>query len=265
MISANSMTVPILSGHITARRVLDAISVEDALSKTGEVILNKSNLVVAGAQQAIIGLLKGQSDLFTPSFITLGSGGDYEQESSTDTGSRVGPLYTDTSLRIVESRIPILYADDGDTPTSWKYVAVARPHEALTAGFNELGVETENGTLISHFITEADETTRAVKYTKTSLEYLIVEWTYSLLLATPTSYITATENVNSGLLRSASGGSNPLNASVPAFIQPGATTTLAVVSTTSTAQIGDLTLQEGSVIRAELVDGSSAIIILEQI
>jgi len=150
-----------------------------------DLVLDRPNLVVDTAQTALLGLLQRQFTDYAPAYIVLGAGGDLEQVSKQDFGSRVAPAVTDTEVREVVARLPILQItpDDSDD-TSWDYVTIARPHEANTTSLNELGLETANNTLIAHVVTDPDAgESRAKKYVKSSLEYLVVRWTMTFTLS----------------------------------------------------------------------------------
>jgi hypothetical protein len=163
-----------------------------------ELIHCGDNLIVDSANTILAELLRRNFTDYMPFYITVGDGGDLEQEAKVDTGGRVGPALTDTEVRSVIAKLPIVQvtspgsaspspglSPSPSNPTStWTYIAIARPHEALTTSLNELGVETLNGTLFSHYITPVDDTGRATKYVKSSLEYLVVKWTFSLELIT---------------------------------------------------------------------------------
>lgn len=156
------------------------------------------NLVVASANTVIAKLLQRDFTNYMPFYVTLGSGGDLEQVAKSDTGGRVAPEVGDTEVRSVVAKLPIVQvtspastspspspSPSPDNPTTlWTYVAIARPHEALTTSLNELAVETLNGTLFSHYVTPVDDSGRATRYVKSSLEYLIVRWSFSLELIT---------------------------------------------------------------------------------
>jgi hypothetical protein len=150
----------------------------------GEPILDAPNLVVNGAAKALAKMMQRSFSEFMPRFITLGSGGDLEQLSKVDTGARVAPAVTDEDIREVIARLSItLVEPDLTVDNAWTYTAIARPVEALSALINEFGVESENGTLISHFITATPPgDVRSEKFSKSSLEYLVVRWTFTLTL-----------------------------------------------------------------------------------
>ena len=148
-------------------------------------VLDKPNLVVDTAQDMVLGLLKRQFTDYAPAYIVLGSGGDLEQVSKQDFCARVAPAVSDTSVRAVVARLPIIQiTPDPDDETSWDYITIARPHEANTTALNELGLETANNTLISHVVTDPESgQVRAQKFVKSSLEYLVVRWTMTFTLS----------------------------------------------------------------------------------
>ena len=181
-IEANNMTGAVLRGRVSAYTVPGHIPESLVLDYEATPVFEGKNMVVAGAQGVVAALLRGDVDNKLPSYISIGSGGDLDQDTRIDTGSRVGPAVTDTSLRRTGYRIPIVTTEDGASAVNWKYVAVARPHEALSPVLNEFGVETEDGTLISHYVTAAAPDGRATQYCKTSLEYLVIKWEFTLNL-----------------------------------------------------------------------------------
>jgi hypothetical protein len=150
----------------------------------GDPVIDHENLVVNGASTVLSKLLQRSFSEYMPRFITLGSGGDLEQLSKVDSGSRVAPAVTDDSMREVIARLPIILVDPDETAeNTWTYVAIARPVEALSAIINEFGVESENETLISHFVTATlPGESRSEKFSKSSLEYLVIRWTFTLNL-----------------------------------------------------------------------------------
>lgn len=181
-IEANNMTGAVLRGRVSAYTVPGHIPESLVLDYEATPVFEGKNMVVAGAQGVVAALLRGDVDNKLPSYISIGSGGDLDQDTRIDTGSRVAPKVTDTGLRRTSYRIPIVTTEDGASDVNWKFVAVARPHEALSPVLNEFGVETEDGTLISHYVTAAAPDGRATQYCKTSLEYLVIKWEFTLNL-----------------------------------------------------------------------------------
>ena len=181
-IEANNLTGAALMGRVSAYTVPGHIPESLVLDYEATPVFEGKNMVVAGAQGVVAALLRGDVENKLPSYISIGSGGDLDQDTRLDTGARVGPAVTDTSLRRTSYRIPIVTTEDGVSAVNWKYVAVARPHEALSPVLNEFGVETEDGTLISHYVTAAAADGRATQYCKTSLEYLVIKWEFTLNL-----------------------------------------------------------------------------------
>lgn len=185
-ITASSRHCAELKGSFTIWSVPADVPYEEVLNNLGTPILDAQNLVVNSALTVLVQLMRGNTNDYVPAYITIGSGGDLNQTTRLNTGSRVAASITDTYVRMPVARIPIVLTEDAAETNSWYYVAVARPHEALAPIINELGVETRNGTLVSHYITDSDPTLagRAQRYVKTSLEYLIIRWKYELALVT---------------------------------------------------------------------------------
>lgn len=143
------------------------------------------NLIVNTAENVLVGLMRRDVAAYLPQSVVIGSGGDLEQVSKLDSGARVAPASSDTEVRQVIARLPIVQVtyDAGVDPNTFTYVAVAKPAEATTGSLNELGLEAANGTLISHYVTEVgDDGTRARKFAKSTLEYLVVRWSLTLSL-----------------------------------------------------------------------------------
>lgn len=213
------------------------------------------NLVVNSASDVIVGLLRGQVEDFLPSYISVGSGGDLDQNTGSDTGARVAPAVEDTSMRSTVARIPISTTEDGNLTNEWAYVAVARPHEAISPMLNEFGVESANGTLISHYVSAADESGRATRYCKTSLEYLVIRWTYSFTVAT--SEFAIVEGPEDGIYLVINSDGNEIY-TLRAEQNPGSNTFLSFLATITTGATGTIDLQSDNTVISQLADGSSA-------
>jgi len=183
-ITASSRHCAALKGSFTMWSVPATVPYDEVLANLGEPILDAKNLVVNSALTVLVQLMRGNTNDYVPAYITIGNGGDLNQTSKLHMGIRVPAAITDTYVRMPVARIPIVLTEDATTTNSWYYVAVARPHEALAPVINELGVETRNGTLVSHYITDSDPSLggRATRYVKTALEYLIIRWKYELAL-----------------------------------------------------------------------------------
>lgn len=174
-----------LSGHVRVTAVPKAISESQVVATASalEPIFSRKNLIVDTAADVVAGMFRRDYENYMPYYISVGSGGDLDQTTLLDTGRRVAPAVTDTRIRSLVYRIPILQANTVSN-TSWTYVAVARPHEALTTSLNELTLETLNGTLISHYVEPAPPgEVRAEKHVKSSLEYLVIQWTLTFDLS----------------------------------------------------------------------------------
>jgi len=144
------------------------------------------NLVVNSAETVLVGLMRRDIAAYIPQNVVIGTGGDLEQVSKLDSGARVAPAATDTEVRQVIARLPIVQVvyDEAADPNTFTYVAIAKPSEATTGSLNELGLESANQTLISHYVTEpAAGETRAKKFPKSTLEYLVVRWSLTLTLS----------------------------------------------------------------------------------
>jgi len=173
-----------LSGKVCVTTVPADIAEDQvfAAAKIATPLFNRKNLIVNSAEDVIAGMFRRDYENYMPYYISIGSGGDLDQTTLLDTGERVAPALTDTKIRSLVYRIPIIQANTVSA-TSWTYVAVARPYEALTTSLNELTLETLNGTLISHYVEPAlPGEVRAEKHVKSSLEYLVIQWTLTFNL-----------------------------------------------------------------------------------
>lgn len=166
-----------LKGSVELFTCTDPLLLNQTLLYKGE------NLIVSTAETVIVKMFMREYTDYMPYYIGVGDGGDLEQLSKKDAGTRVAPELTDTEIRSVVARLPILQVNF-ESDTSWTYVAIAKPHQANTMSLNELTLETFNNTLISHFVTIPDPgETRSKKFIKSSLEYLVVRWTLTFDLA----------------------------------------------------------------------------------
>jgi hypothetical protein len=225
------------------------------LEALGEPTWEARNLVVNSASDVIVGLLRGNVADYLPTYISVGSGGDLDQSSGLDTGARVGPAITDTGMRSTVARIPITTTEDGAYSNEWSYVAVARPHEAISPLLNEFGVESADGTLISHFVAAEDATGRATRYCKTSLEYLVIRWTYTFAVAT--SEFGLLQDVDSGTYLVINEDGEEVF-TLRASQNPGANTFLSFLATITTGAPGTIDLQSDKTVISQSADGTSA-------
>ena len=166
-------------------------------------------------------------------------------------------------MRSTVARIPIATTEDGAFTNEWAYVAVARPHEAISPLLNEFGVESRNGTLISHFVTPADGTGRATRYCKTSLEYLVIRWTYTFTIATSEFAIVAGPEPGTYLVIDANTGEQLFT--LAAGENPGSNTFLSFLTTVTTGAAGTIDLQSDNTVISQSADGTSASIDTQEI
>jgi hypothetical protein len=171
MSKALSTDLTTLTGKLSGSVSIDTVSETEVVS-----LLKGDNLVVSSAQDVIVGLLKREFASFAPHYIVIGDGGDLEQVAKVDSGARVAADITDTEVRRVIARIPIVQVE-ATSSTSWTYVAVAGKNDAVTPVINELGLESFNNTLISHYITPVNDDGRASTYPKVQGEFLVIRWT----------------------------------------------------------------------------------------
>lgn len=156
------------------------------------------NVVCFGMYDAIQhGFMLRSFDAWAPASIALGFGGDYDQPDDpdatapTDQGRRVDPQYSDAYVRKQFHVAAVRQVREG-LPTSDRravFVAVIRPDDGTTDAedaarpfLNEFGLLSRNGTLLAHFVPEADpDTGRARRYAKSSALWLVIEWTVELV------------------------------------------------------------------------------------
>lgn len=159
--------------------------------QTWELLEEGPNIVCDGMYDAVHNLLLRNFTEWSPTEISVGFGGDYSQPDDpvgsppSDTGARVAPLASDTYVRKPIQSIPILQVTDPAVPSSTRatYIALVDP-DGLTTDvgdpdkpyINELGLLAANGTLLAHYVTAADGGGNATQYTKTDLEWFVVEW-----------------------------------------------------------------------------------------
>jgi hypothetical protein len=169
----------VISGHI---RVFTAPAESDPLSLDQlTAIIDHKNLIVDSAETVMLGLLSRDFSNYAPYYICIGSGGDTDRDTGFDAGERVPPDVSDTAIRSLVLRIPIIQTDVVDNTVT--YTAIARPHQGLTSALNELTLETMNNTLISHYVEQsAPGEVRAKKHVKSSLEYLVIRWSLTFTL-----------------------------------------------------------------------------------
>jgi hypothetical protein len=252
-VAAHTRAVSGLTGRLEVWSVPHDTELE--LEGLGTPDWEANNLVVNSAGDVIVGLLRGNVADYLPAYISVGSGGDLDQDSGLDTGVRVGPVVTDTKMRSTVARIPITTTEDGAYSNEWSYVAVARPHEAISPLLNEFGVESANGTLISHFVAPEDLTGRATRYCKTSLEYLVIRWTYTFAVATSEFRILQDSESGTYLVINEDGDEV---FTLQAAQNPGANTFLSFLTTITTGAPGTIDLQSDNTVISQSADGTSA-------
>lgn len=250
---------------ITGRVMITSVpaDVEDPLAPCSRatVLFDEKNLVVNSAGRVISELLRGRVTDFVPAFITLGAGGDHQQDARIDVSERVGPEVTDTYVRHPLYRIPIISTENGDDSLQWSFVAVAKPHEAISPIINELGLESRNGTLLSHYVTDADASGRATKYCKTSLEYLVIRWHYTLELFINVSNDVVVGEPNYAMQTQDSSGTFGLLATV---LTPEGPTTQGIPTLNADNVQGTLAVQDGGTIDSADASNTAGSITLEE-
>ena len=110
----------------------------------------------------------------TIAFIDIGNGGDAEPISKADTGQRVAPVSTETSIRSRISRLNIDWVQDMTTYKN--FIAATNPQQLNDRPFNEVALIANSGRMLAHWVFERTSNGRAKKYTKTDLLWLIYTW-----------------------------------------------------------------------------------------
>lgn len=107
--------------------------------------------------------------------IHVGTGGDLDPTTLVDTGARVAPVGTETTIRRKVFEMPIQYtAASGSTVELY---GAARPESFTSTEINELALITTDNNMLSHWVSIADPATgRATDYTKTEFMWLVVKW-----------------------------------------------------------------------------------------
>lgn len=134
------------------------------------------NHISDSAIDILLGLLGREVDEKAVSIISVGTGGDINPATGLDTGARFAPLDTEDEMRQSIVNAPIAHVETDSINKRITYTAVLKTEEGNSDAINELGLLSEDGTMLSHFITPADMSGRATKYVKTDLLYMVVRW-----------------------------------------------------------------------------------------
>ena len=134
------------------------------------------NHISDSAIDILLGLLGREVDEKAVSIISVGTGGDINPATGLDTGARFAPLDTEDAMRQSIVNTPIAHVETDSINKRITYTAVLKTEEGNSDAINELGLLSEDGTMLSHFITPADMSGRATKYVKTDLLYMVVRW-----------------------------------------------------------------------------------------
>lgn len=111
------------------------------------------------------------------SIISVGTGGDINPATGLDTGARFAPLDTEDAMRQSLLNAPISHVETDSINKRITYTSVIKTEDGNSDSINEFGLLSEDGTMLSHFITPADPMSgRATKYVKTNLLYMVVRW-----------------------------------------------------------------------------------------
>ena len=159
------------------------------------------NIICIGMHDCVHNLLLRNFEDWQPTTVVLGYGGDYDQPADPDTtppanqGSRQAPVFTDTYVRKVLYRAPIVQVKPDELVSERRthYISIVRPDDSITdtgdpekPHIDEFGLEAANGTLLAHFVTPEDpDSGLAEKYAKSSLEWLVIDWEIEYVGATP--------------------------------------------------------------------------------
>lgn len=108
--------------------------------------------------------------------IAFGTGGDCDIVNHLDTGARVGPVSTETEIRVLLEKITITSVSR-EVDGSITFKALARREQANSPDINEFALLTRGNEMVAHFVTEeVAPLGRATKYPKTELMFIICEW-----------------------------------------------------------------------------------------
>ena len=144
--------------------------------------IREHNLVCDNTQKILLGLFGRDLDNKMISYISIGTGGDVNPATHLDTGARVAPQPGEDEMRVEIHREFIANVETDEVNLKNIYTAVARPEDAISNDVNELGLFSNDGTMMAHFVTEPDISGRAKKYQKTALLYLVIRWTWEPIL-----------------------------------------------------------------------------------
>lgn len=148
-------------------------------SQTGCLIqqLEMHNHISDDAIDILLGLLGRDQEDKMVTVISVGTGGDLNPATGLDTGARVPPEDEEEEMRRAIFDAPIAHTEVDSINKRITYTAVLKTEEGNSDTINELGLLSEDGTMLSHFVTPADLVSgRATKYEKTDLLYMVVRW-----------------------------------------------------------------------------------------
>lgn len=134
------------------------------------------NHISDSAIDILLGLLARDLDNKVVSTISVGTGGDINPATGLDTGARFAPLDTEEAMRQPIFDAPIAHVEKDSINKRITYTTVLKTEEGNSDSINELGLLSEDGTMLSHFITLVGGGGRATKYEKTDLLYMVVRW-----------------------------------------------------------------------------------------
>jgi len=143
----------------------------------GEVLVMK-NHISDSAIDVLLGLLARDIEAKIVSTISVGTGGDINPATGLDTGARFPPQDTEETMRQPIFDAPIAHIEKDLINKRIIYTAVLKTEAGNSDSINELGLLSEDGTMLSHFVTPADPGLggRAKRYEKTNLLYMVVRW-----------------------------------------------------------------------------------------
>jgi len=151
-----------------------------------------NELIPTELTKVIVECLRGFKNDNLPAFIYVGSGGDLNPITKTDTGERVAPVSTETEIRSLLYEAPILLTKSEKLPTTAPeantvvFRAAINPPSFSSIDINELALVTGVGDMVAHWVSpEIAPRDRATKYKKTNLLWMIIEWaiTFNITIA----------------------------------------------------------------------------------
>jgi hypothetical protein len=154
------------------------VEIDFISSSSGLVVrhLVLKNHISDSAIDILLGLLGRDQDDKIVSTISVGTGGDINPATGLDTGARFPPEDDEDEMRVAIFDAPVAHVETDSVDKRITYTAVLKTEEGNSDSINEFGLLSEDGTMLSHFVTPAGGGGRATKFEKTDLLYMVVRW-----------------------------------------------------------------------------------------